>query len=300
MTTRPSRIRLFMVALATLIFVGALAVAIWATAAAHRLRSRTFETPTLTQTLPSAPDAEAIARGEHLVSAIYACSECHGADFGGGVMVDDPAIGTLRGPNLTLGRGSVTRDYTFSDWSRIVRHGVLPDGRPALMPSEDYLRMSDRELMDIVAYVRSLPPVDADVPPPSLGPLGTLLVALGEFTFSADGVEDHFAPHAAAPPEPRIDAAFGEHLAAVCTGCHGAGLVGGPISGGPPDWPPAADLRPEAGLGAWSYEEFARAMREGRRPDGTMVADPMTKILPYARRMTETEMQALWAYLQSL
>ncbi|NLY93336.1 MAG: cytochrome c, partial [Myxococcales bacterium] len=122
---------------------------------------------------------QAIERGRHLLSARYACADCHGEDFGGGVMVDDPAMGRLLGPNLTRGEGSVTLDYSVADWDRIVRHGIRKDGRPALMPSEDFMAMSDRELSDIIAYIRALPPVDNAVPPSTLGPIGKLLVATG-------------------------------------------------------------------------------------------------------------------------
>jgi mono/diheme cytochrome c family protein len=98
----------------------------------------------------------AVERGRHLVMARYACVECHGQNFGGGVMVDAFPLGRFLGPNLTTGEGSRTRDYQPHDWDRIVRHGVLPDGRPAVMPSEDFQRMSDQELADIVAYIRSI------------------------------------------------------------------------------------------------------------------------------------------------
>ena len=37
----------------------------------------------------------AVERGRHLVEARYVCVECHGADFGGGVMIDDPMIGSI-------------------------------------------------------------------------------------------------------------------------------------------------------------------------------------------------------------
>jgi len=66
----------------------------------------------------------AIERGKHLVGARYVCVECHGQDFGGGVMVEDDAIGTLYGPNLTSGKGSKVLSYRIEDWDRIVRHGV--------------------------------------------------------------------------------------------------------------------------------------------------------------------------------
>ena len=96
-------------------------------------------------------------RGRHLVTARYGCAECHGANFGGGVMVDAFPLGSLLGPNITTGQGSRTLQYSPADWDRIVRHGVLPDGRPAVMPSIDFVQMSDQELSDIIAYIRSFP-----------------------------------------------------------------------------------------------------------------------------------------------
>ena len=79
---------------------------------------------------------EAIARGKHLVEARYGCNVCHGANFAGGVMIDDPAIGSIRGPNITPGKGGRVASYKIADWDRIVRHGIKPDGSPAVMPAE--------------------------------------------------------------------------------------------------------------------------------------------------------------------
>ena len=67
-------------------------------------------------------------------------------------MVDAFPLGTLLGPTITSGAGSVTPDYTPADWDRIVRHGVRQDGTASTMPAQDFQRMSDRELSDIVAY----------------------------------------------------------------------------------------------------------------------------------------------------
>lgn len=243
----------------------------------------------------------AIERGRHLVSARYACGECHGANFGGGVMVDAFPLGSFLGPNLTTGAGSVVLDYTPADWDRIVRHGILPDGRPALMPSEDFLRMSDQELSDIVGYLQSIPPVDNEVPPSRVGPLGRILIATGQIHFSADLIDTHDGDHAERPPPAEVSLAFGEHLAGVCTGCHGMALTGGPISGGDPAWPEASNLTPHpTGLEGWTLVDFRRAMLEGRRPDGSEIIEPMSLVTPFARRMTEVEMEALWLYLTSL
>lgn len=243
----------------------------------------------------------AITRGKHLVEARYACIECHGANFGGGVMVDNPALGRFLGPNLTSGKGGVVSTYKPSDWDRIVRHGIKQDGTLGIMPSEDYKRMSDQELSDIIAYIRSVPPVDNVVDKVTLGPVGRVLVATGKLPLAATLVEDHHAKHAAYPPVSQADVAFGRHVAGVCTSCHRADFRGGPIHNGDPSWLPAANLTPHAqGLEGWSFEDFVKAMKELRRPDGSEVRAPMSLMQPYAKRMTDTELQALWLYLASL
>ena len=251
-------------------------------------------------------DLEAIAleraleRGKHLVEARFVCIECHGADFSGGIMMEDDAMGSWQGPNLTAGAGGVVGDYTMADWDRIVRHGVKPDGTPAIMPSEDFVGMSDRELSDIVAYVRSFPPVDNAVPAISFGPIGFVLAAMGELPLSAERFAER-VEHPPLPPETEVSATFGKHLIQVCTGCHRADLSGGPIPVGPPHWPAAGNLTPhEDGLKSWTEEDFITALTTGKRTDGTPLQSPMDLMTPYANNMTEVELKALWAYLQSL
>ena len=156
----------------------------------------------------------AVARGKHLASSFYACAECHGQDFGGGVMVDDPAMGRLLGPNLTTGAGSRTLTYTAADGDRMVRHGVKPDGHASPMPSRDFFSMSDRELSDLVSYIRSLPPVDKTVPAVSLGPVSKILIATGRFPLSAQlHPTRHEIAHAVLPPPDVPDVTLGRHLA---------------------------------------------------------------------------------------
>lgn len=243
---------------------------------------------------------EAIDRGRHLVNSRYGCTECHGKNFGGGTMIDAAPIGHLFGPNITTGQGSRTLAYTAKDWDHIVRHGVKPDGTPSAMPAQDFQRMSDQELSDIVAYVRSMPPVDAAIPAPVLGPLGKVLVATGKIPLAADLI-DHSRPHPAVPPQTAVTVEFGEHLAATCMGCHRADLTGGAVPGGDPSWPPAANLTPRAdGLAKWSFEDFQKAVTTGVRPDGTALKVPMSEVTGITREMSEVELRALWAFLQSV
>lgn len=292
----------------------------WAKAKSAEVLGRTIESHTVDFPVPfpldsvevaeaglSAEEAEALAleraleRGRHLVASRYACTECHGADFGGGVMVDSPVLGRLLGPNITTGPGGKTAAYTTADWDRIVRHGIRPDGSPSAMPSQDFHLMSDQELSDVVAYIRSMPPVDATVPPVSLGPLGTVLVATGALPLSVDIIGVHDRAHIARPPAAEVSVEFGRHMATVCSGCHGEALAGGKVVGGDPAWPPAGNLTPHAdGVGEWSYSEFVTAMREGVLPDGRHLQPPMEGVVTFTRSMTDTELEALWTYLHTL
>jgi mono/diheme cytochrome c family protein len=304
--------------LVLLILLAAGGLFAWASRSSSASLARTFETHTVDFSIPFPLDSaeaagldedevtalafdRAVERGAHLVEARYVCVECHGENLGGGTMIDDPAIGTILGPNITGGPGSRVGVFRPADWDRIVRHGVLLDGRPAAMPSGDFERMSDQELSDIIAYIRSLPPVENTVPAPTLGPVGKILMATGKLTLSADEIESHDSQHRVLPPAADTTVEFGRHLAGVCTGCHSETLAGGPIVGGDPAWPPAGNLTPHPdGLADWTQEQFLVAMREAKRPDGTELLPPMDVVAVYGQRMTDVELQALWMYLRTL
>ncbi len=292
----------------------------WASMTTSRQIARTFETHTADFPIPFPLDeAEAASRGltgdalaaesrarameraDHLLSARYGCRECHGRNFGGGVMVDDAMLGHFLAPNLTLGKGSRTANFTAHDWDRIVRHGVRGDGHGAVMPSDDFKNMSDQELSDIVTFIRAQPAVDNVVPASTFGPVGKVLVAIGQLKYPADTLAANTV-HPLLPPVEAPSVEFGKHLANVCTGCHGPDLSGGPIVGGDPSWPPARNLTPDAtGLKGWTYEQFVTAISEGKRPDGSGLRAPMSAVVPpMARNMRDVEKQALWAYLQSV
>lgn len=270
-----------------------------ASAKANARLAQHFDTHRSELSLPPAGDAEAIERGRHLVTARYGCAACHGANLAGGVMLEDPAIGSLRGPNLTLGRGSRTRSYGMVDWDCSVRHGVKPDGKPSVMPSEDFFQMSDAELSDIVAYARSLPPIDGSVPPPSFGPVGKVLLALGKLPLSAEHQPQ--GAHASAPPAVTDSVAFGQHLVATCVTCHRQNLAGGPMAFGPPSWPAAANLTPHAsGLGGWSFDDFDQALTRGVSKDGRKLQPPMSEVVRGTQAMSPAERRAIWSYLQTV
>lgn len=225
-------------------------------------------------------------RGEALVHGLTACGECHGADLAGKEMVSGFPMGRLVAPNLT------TLDYQTADWVRAIRHGVDAEGHKILlMPSDDYAALSQRDLADIVAFLEGLAPVARELPESRLGPVGSMLVRKGEWPFTADRI-DHSAP---IPSDP--EAQRGAYLAQVssCMSCHG----GGPGKSFGPGQPVSGNLTPHPeGLADWSRDDFARAVREGLRPDGSAL-DPMMPSAAYAE-MSDADVDALWAYLQSL
>jgi len=237
----------------------------------------------------------AVARGEQYLATRAPCAECHGADFGGKVIMDNPAMGRWVGPNVTT--GGLTANYTGADWVRIIRHGVKPDGSTATMPSIDFQSFSDQEISDIAAAIHAQPAVSKEVPPTDFGPVFTMLVGMEKIPLSAE-VIDHSKKRATVPPPVTVSLELGEHLGHTCSGCHGATFVGGPMTGGDPSWPPASDIS-GAALKGWTLDEFRAAMTKGTGKDGRTLAVPMADVIPYTAKMQPEELESLFQFLKT-
>jgi mono/diheme cytochrome c family protein len=286
--------RLAAVAGALVTLVAAFAATVWIVSSRQIAATLTLPTPAFR----AAPvDSVTLARGAHLVDVIGKCSECHGADLGGQVFIDDPGLGRVVAPNLTP--GGPLAAWSDAEIVRAIRHGVSRDGRRLLiMPSEDYNAFSDEDAATVLAYLRSRPAVTRDLPAHNLKFLARALMVTGQLPILSAEKIDHARKspaHVVAEATP----AYGKYLADVggCTGCHGPGLSGGKIPGTPPDWKPAANITP-AGIGKWTEADFFRALREGRRPVGA----PIDSIMPWKRTamMTDDEIRAVWLYLKSV
>lgn len=243
-------------------------------------------------------DDAALARGQHIATVISGCAECHGADLGGKVMVDDPAMGRITASNLTTGRGGVLTRYTDAQLERAIRNGVAADGRPLLiMPAQDFQHMSDEDVAALIAYLRSVPPVDKEHPARRVGPIGRMLVLTVPEIVPATMIDHATASRSA--PEPAVSVEYGAYLGDIagCTGCHRPTLAGGPMPGGPPGAPLATNITP-AGIGDWTEADFTRALREGTRKDGTKINPAMPWL--FYRNMTDDEIRAVWMFLQSV
>jgi cytochrome c553 len=274
---------------AGLVLLVILAVAaVYAITARHIGRSYDFPE----SQVRAATDSASLARGRHLVEAIGKCQECHDGDLGGKLWIDEPAFGRLAGANLTRGRGGIG-DLTDADLERALRRGVGRDGRPLIfMPSESFAALSDEDLAAILGYLRTLPPVDRELPEPKVGPVARALYMRGNFPLLPVTLIDHQArSRPAAVPE--VTAEYGEYLATIggCRSCHGLALAGDAN----PDAPDITVGR----IGGWTEEDFFRSLRQGRRPNGSVI-DP--EKMPWVRsgQMTDDEMRAVWLYMRSL
>jgi cytochrome c553 len=242
-------------------------------------------------------DSASIARGEHLFKATASCAECHGMDGGGQLMAAEGPFESLAAPNLTRGSGSVVADFAPEDWERAIRHGIRDDGTSLIvMPSEVFAYLTDEDVGAIVAYLGQAPPVDRESPPVTFSFLGRALVGFGKLPLLVADKTPTVQHTASITPD--TTAAYGAYLANIggCRGCHGLQLSGGPTLG-PPGTPPASNLTP-TGIGHYTKQDFARALREGKRPDGTEIST----FMPWRvfAGMTDDEVTALWNYLQTV
>ena len=129
-------------------------------------------------TLPN--DPETIARGKYLADHVAMCLDCHserdfsqfagpmkpGTSGKGGERFDGPIAGVpgvIFAPNITpAGIGA----YSDGELLRAVTTGVARDGRALfpMMPYPNYGKLAEDDVKAMLAYVRTLKPIDNQVP----------------------------------------------------------------------------------------------------------------------------------------
>lgn len=271
------------------------AVAFVGTQLAERKRGRQIDIKVQAVAIPT--DALSLERGKYLYAS-RGCADCHGANGAGRAFIDDGSM-KVAGPNISTGLGNVVAAYAPQDWVRTLRHGVKPNGQPVfIMPSEDYNRLTDADVGALIAFVKQLPPANGGAAVVQLPLPVKVLYGFGAIPDAAEKINHALPP--AQPVAAGVTTEHGAYVANMCIGCHGPGLSGGKIPGGPPDWPAAANLTPggKSAMGAYKdATQFAAMFKSGKRPDGSAI-----KVMPFdsLAALNDTDVQALYAFLKTV
>lgn len=250
----------------------------------ERVVRHVYPIPAVSISIPA--DPASIAEGQRLATVRGCFTGCHGKGAVGAVMFDDPMIARIVAPNLT----AAVRKYSDAQLAAIIRYGLRPDGRSVLvMPSEAFIGLTDEDLGNIIAFLKTLPEVAGPGPGISLGPIGRVGLAVGKFKMVAQAIAETVPP----PEANNEEATHGRYLArTICAQCHGTSLGGFST----PDFT-APSLRV---VTAYSAQAFAQLMRTGVALGGRNLGT----MSPWARQnlshLTDTEIAALYGYLHAM
>jgi mono/diheme cytochrome c family protein len=252
-----------------------------------------------------------LERGAYLVNGIANCGNCHSPQQPDGTLVGPALSGgmtllashfTAYPPNLTPDPETGLGRWTEEQIVTALREGHTPTGavlRPP-MPIPFYRGVSDRDAHAIAVYLRSLAPVNSEMPPSQYGmptpsgyggPVGTI-----------------------PEPDPTDKVGYGRYLAQLghCMLCHtprdanerpdiehriGAGgaemrgVFGDIVS---PNITP--DVK--SGIGGWTDRQIKDALTKGKRPDGSLLASTMP--WRYLATMRDEDIDAIVTYLHTL
>jgi mono/diheme cytochrome c family protein len=240
-------------------------------------------------------DPASISRGQGL-AALSGCTGCHAANLGGQEFINGFPFAKLATPNLTRGRGGVAAAYSDADWERAIRHGVRRNGdHLMIMPSAAFNQFRDEEVGQIIAYVKSVPPVDGGHPARVMYPLSRVLHAFGAPLFEAEKI-DHTHQVVVSPPR-GATVEWGKFLAQGCQFCHGDNLKG-KQEGGEPGAPPSPDISRTGEPGRWTEAQFIQTIRTGTTPAGRYLVD---RYMPWSSlgRLGDDDLRAVYMYLQA-
>jgi mono/diheme cytochrome c family protein len=249
------------------------------------------------------------SRGEYLVAA-GGCLGCHTEDkegavpFAGGRAIETP-FGTFFGPNITPDSQAGIGRWQIEDFVAAMRRGQRPDGSryyPAF-PYPSFTLITDADLADLWAYLRSVPPSTRASKPHDVG-LPFSLRALMRPWASLFLEEGPFVGNPARSKEVDRGAYLVEALG-HCGQCHtprnvfGAlkadrHLAGVPGEGGSPNLTPTR-------LGKWSDDELREFLLTGITPDFESVNATMSEVVENTTsKLTPDDLAAMMAYLRSL
>ncbi|CAN5335793.1 c-type cytochrome [soil metagenome] len=284
----------------------------------------TFALPDVGQpeNLSIALTPQRIQRGKYLAIHVSACLDCHSPHdwtlfaapidtlrLGAGGQKFDSGVGfpgTVIVPNLTP---SHLKEWTDGEVFRAITTGVKKDGSAIfpLMPWPYYSKMDREDVYAIIAYLRTLKPIDAVYPKSTLDfPLNILV---------------HTMPQRAVlgiKPDEHDTLKYGEYLvqSAACKDCHsrdekGKLIAGMEFAGGKEytvsgNTLRSANITPDVntGIGAWTRAAFIarfKAFMDAGKASHVNQQDFQT-IMPWWEYsdLSDNDLKAIYAFLRTV
>ncbi|HVJ40398.1 MAG TPA: c-type cytochrome [Dongiaceae bacterium] len=251
-----------------------------------KANARTAPVPVLD--IAGSPDQ--VRRGQAISDSF--CSACHSVTgtLTGGLDIgkDFPLpVGSFVSANLTpAGR---LKHWSDGEIFRAIRNGVDADGHwLTLMSYTNAGKLSDADILSLIAYLRSLPAAGEEsvMPADQFNLLGLIMLGAGLLPTG----KPVFTGTVIAPPKgPTLE--WGAYLLSYqdCRECHGATLTGG-VPG------QMAPLGPDLNLvKQWKPEEFISTLRTGVDP-GSHILSAQMPWRPIGR-MDDDDLHAIYQYL---
>ncbi|UZD22755.1 cytochrome c [Algoriphagus halophytocola] len=274
-------------------------------------------------TVDISPDR--VARGAYLANHVTVCVDCHSVrDFSqfsgpitpgtlgqGGDRFDQNMgfPGVFYAKNITPAGIS---DYTDGELFRLITTGVTNEGRAMfpLMPYAYYGKMDPEDIYDIIAYIRTLEPIENEVPESKADfPVNIILKTIPKDATPMD------------KPAKTDQVAYGKYLtnAASCVECHtpvdaqGVILAGQEFSGGREFASPDGSVvrssnitqHVENGIGNWTEELFVGRFKQYLDSGyhlPQVAPGEFNSIMPWVMYagMKEEDLKAIYAYLKTV
>tara|TARA_R110002110_G_scaffold85816_1_gene223295 strand:+ start:34557 stop:35423 length:867 start_codon:yes stop_codon:yes gene_type:complete len=269
--------------------------------------------PILTAAVPATAQSGDAARGEYVLG-MAGCVACHTVPKGGAFLAGGrelkTAFGSFFTPNITPDRETGIGDWSDEDFIRALREGKSPTGGHyyPTFPYTSYTRMTEQDILDLKAFLDTVPAVRNPVPDHDLPfPFGIRASMFGWKLMFFD--DTPFAP------DPSQSAAWNRGAYIVngpghCGECHTPrnllGVVDSdrPLAGNwnGPDGDAVPNITPGAGgIGDWSEDDIVSFLEIGITPESDFVGGAMTDVVQESTsKLTADDLKAIAIYLRSL
>jgi mono/diheme cytochrome c family protein len=277
-----------------------------------------FYVLTIPAGLAALPPHEANAKAGERIFWLGGCGSCHAAERAkgddklklGGGQAFVTEFGTFRAPNISPDETHGIGRWSTLDLANALMKGVSPDGRhyyPAF-PYTSYARMKPEDVIDLAAFLKTLPKVAEPSKPHELGFPYNIRRGLGLWKLLYLDPSPVVALSPAASTAARQGQAIAEGVG-HCGECHtprdrfgglrrDRWLAGAPLADGPGRSP---NITPDEGtLGPWSAAEIAEYLETGITPDFTSVGGPMVSVVDNYEHVTKEDRDAVAAYLKAI